>query len=60
MLINNTTDQNSDCGIYLWKSDNNLIKTLFLSKDILDEMTDIIEEIIEIQNKIIDQEIPTK
>ncbi|MEA3458384.1 MAG: C39 family peptidase [Candidatus Thermoplasmatota archaeon] len=41
-------------------SDNNLIKTLFLSKDILDEMVDIVDEIIEIQNKIIDQEILIK
>jgi hypothetical protein len=40
--------------IYL---DNNLIKTLFLSGDILDEMFDIVDEIIEIQNKLIDQEI---
>ena len=41
-------------------SDNNLIKTLFLSKNILDEMVDIVDEIIYIQNKIIDQEIPSK
>ena len=41
-------------------SDNTLIKTLFLSKDILDEMVDIVDEIIDIQNKIIDQEILSK
>jgi hypothetical protein len=38
-------------------SDNNLIKTLFISKNILDEMVDIVDEIIDIQYKIIDQEI---
>jgi len=34
-------------------SDNNLIKTLFLSNDILDEMLDIANEIIDIQHIII-------
>ena len=38
-------------------SDNNLIKTLFLSKDILDDMVDIVDDIIDVQNEIIDQEI---
>jgi hypothetical protein len=38
-------------------TDNNLIRTLFLSNIILDEMVDILDEIIIIQNKIIYQEI---
>ena len=38
-------------------SDNNLIKTLFLSTDLFDEMFDIVDDIIEIQKKLVDQEI---
>ena len=38
-------------------SDNNLIKTLFISRNILDEMFDIIDDIIVIQNKLVDQDI---
>jgi hypothetical protein len=38
-------------------SENNLLRSLLLSKNILDQMVDIVDEIIEIQNKIIDQEI---
>jgi hypothetical protein len=38
-------------------SDNNLIKTLFFSRNILDEMSDIVDDIIEIQNKLVNQDI---
>ena len=39
-------------------SNNNLIKTLLLSREIFDEMIEIVDEIINIQNRIIIQEIP--
>ena len=58
MLWWNLSKKVQDLGIIY--SDNNLIKTLFLSKDILDEMMDILNEIIDVQNKIIDQKIPIK